>query len=63
MSYNLIDYEGNIFCFNDDGEYHREDGPAAEYANGYKEWWLNNIECTHQEYKIKMRSKKLKQII
>ena len=20
---------------------HREDGPAVEYANGYKEWWQN----------------------
>jgi len=23
------------------GKYHREDGPAVEYANGDKEWWLN----------------------
>ena len=23
------------------GEYHREDGPAIEYANGTKEWFLN----------------------
>ena len=23
------------------GELHREDGPAIEYANGTKEWWLN----------------------
>lgn len=22
-------------------KYHREDGPAVEYANGDKEWWLN----------------------
>jgi len=22
------------------GNLHREDGPAVEYANGYKEWWL-----------------------
>ena len=21
--------------------HHREDGPATEYANGYKEWYLN----------------------
>jgi starvation-inducible outer membrane lipoprotein len=23
------------------GKRHREDGPAAEWANGGKEWWLN----------------------
>jgi hypothetical protein len=24
------------------GKYHREDGPAVEYANGSKEWYLND---------------------
>ena len=23
------------------GQYHREDGPACEYANGTKRWYLN----------------------
>ena len=23
------------------GKIHREDGPAAEYADGTKKWWLN----------------------
>jgi len=23
------------------GELHREDGPAVEYNDGTKEWWLN----------------------
>jgi hypothetical protein len=26
------------------GKMHREDGPAAEYANGDKEWCLHNYE-------------------
>ena len=27
----------------EDGDliHHREDGPAIEYVDGYKEWWLN----------------------
>jgi len=25
------------------GELHREDGPAIEYSNGSKEWFLNNV--------------------
>ena len=24
------------------GKLHREDGPAAEWSDGYKEWWLND---------------------
>ena len=24
------------------GKYHREDGPAREYANGHKYWYLND---------------------
>ena len=24
-----------------DKKYHREDGPAREFTNGYKEWYLN----------------------
>ena len=26
-----------------DGEYHREDGPAYEGADGRKQWWLNDF--------------------
>lgn len=32
-------YENRIHRVN--GVIHREDGPAIEYANGAKEWWLN----------------------
>ena len=27
--------------FNSDWRLHREDGPAVEYADGYKAWWVN----------------------
>ena len=27
---------------NKDGQRHRVDGPAVEYANGIQEWWLND---------------------
>ena len=35
-----VDQYGNKKWFLN-GELHREDGPAFEYANGRKEWWLN----------------------
>ena len=30
---------------------HREDGPAIEWANGDKEWYLNDEEVTEEEHK------------
>ena len=37
----IIDSEGNKRWYNEQGELHREDGPAVEYLNGTKEWYLN----------------------
>jgi hypothetical protein len=28
---------------NEQGKLHREDGPAIEYDNGHKSWWINNM--------------------
>ena len=35
------DEYGDLCWRNEKGEIHREDGPAIEYANGYKSWWVN----------------------
>jgi hypothetical protein len=35
------DSYGNTWYYNDLNQYHREDGPAIEYANGTKSWFLN----------------------
>jgi len=36
-----IDRDGNRHWYNDEGELHRENGPAFEGVNGYKEWHIN----------------------
>jgi len=36
-----VDNFGNKFWRNKNGELHRLDGPAVEYSDGHKEWWLN----------------------
>ena len=36
-----INDKGNIRYYNKKGERHRLDGPAVEYPNGEKEWWVN----------------------
>ena len=38
-----IDKHGNREWLNSKGQYHRIDGPAIEYINGSKEWWMNGI--------------------
>ena len=45
------------------GKLHREYGPAVEYKNGDKCWYINGKEYSEQEYKKKMRLKKLKYIL
>jgi hypothetical protein len=37
-----INKYGSRFWRNQDGQYHREDGPAIEGADGSKEWYLND---------------------
>jgi len=37
------------------GKLHREDGPAIECANGYKQWRLNGIQYTEQRFNAKMK--------
>jgi len=38
----VIDEDGDKYWYNDHDEYHREDGPAVEYADGSKWWYINN---------------------
>ena len=37
-----IDSSGTIWYYDDLNQLHREDGPAIEYANGTKSWYLNS---------------------
>jgi hypothetical protein len=49
-----IDSDGNTTWRDANGNYHRDVGPAVEYANGYKEWWhhgeLHRAEGPAREY-------------
>ena len=40
--YIVKEYHDRTEYRNMDGELHREDGPAIEYADGTKSWWLND---------------------
>ena len=41
-----------VWYFSD--KMHREDGPAVEYANGDKFWYLNGVYLTEQEWKAQV---------
>ena len=36
-------YKEKTVWRNKDGQLHREDGPAREWANGDKSWWINGL--------------------
>ena len=36
-----IDIDGSKFWKNDKGKYHKLNGPAIEYHNGNKSWYVN----------------------
>jgi len=38
-----IDKRGDKWWYNSKGEFHREDGPAVEYSDGSKTWWINGL--------------------
>lgn len=44
-----IDDEGTKRWYADNN-LHREDGPAIEYANGYKAWFLNGENLIEKEF-------------
>jgi len=59
----LIDRDNDIAWYQN-GEEHREDGPAIEGFEGYKEWWLNGVRYYREEdYKIALRKLKLERIL
>ena len=51
--YIKISEDGHKFYYKDTEMtiFHREDGPAIEYANGYKAWWLNGLWTSEAEFK------------
>jgi hypothetical protein len=36
-----VDHEGTIYWYNEKDHLHREDGPAVEFTDGSKHWYVN----------------------
>ena len=46
------------------GEFHREDGPTIEWADGPKHWYLNDQKYSEEEYEVeiqKLKDERIKQ--
>jgi len=41
-AYKEVDQYGTVSYVNSKGQYHRLDGPACEWVNGDKVWWVND---------------------
>ena len=49
--------------YNNDGYLHREDGPAIEFYNGDKEWWINGKQIYCKDNKEFQRIMKMKALL
>jgi hypothetical protein len=38
-----IDFNGTIRYYNNQGQFHNENGPAIEYIDGTKSWYVNGV--------------------
>ena len=53
-----IDNYGDTRWYNEDGDLHREEGPAYIGSKGTKYWYLNNVQYTEAEFYIKLEEVK-----
>lgn len=56
-----IEYEVRVFAdgsrhWLSNDERHRQDGPAIEWADGTKEWWLYDEQVTEQDFVRKINA-------
>ena len=54
----MIEYTVRVHCSGTrfwylNGQLHREDGPACEFAGGTRCWFLNDVEYTEKEFNEK----------
>lgn len=47
-------FEDHVEYHNEDGKLHRLDGPAVEWNDGGKEWWINGVPYIEDEFNKKI---------
>ncbi len=56
MKNGIVTYPENTTYFKNN-KIHREDGPAFEFGNGYKEWWIDGEKITEDEFNQLLQNK------
>ena len=51
-----VDDYGTKCWYNEQGQRHREDGHAIEWADGAKEWYINVKKLTEAEFNTRTKS-------
>ena len=57
-----VEYTDGTKAWYLNGKLHRESGPAVTFVNGTKGWYLNDKRYTQEDYIMKMRKRKLKNL-
>ena len=57
MKKNGIIINSETTTYYKNGKFHREDGPAVECGNGYKEWWIDGEKITEEEFNQRQQNK------
>jgi len=57
--YTIRELDGGTKWYYFNKRWHREEGPAIEWENGHKSWFLNGKQYTEPEWKNEMRKRKL----
>ena len=52
----VVDQHGSRLYYNQDGELHRENGPAIEWADGDCWWFLSGIRYNYTQYLAEKKS-------
>jgi len=55
-TYEVRVYDNGTKIWHLDGKLNNEDGPAVEFADGNKHWYLDGIKMTEEEFNLKTKS-------
>jgi hypothetical protein len=53
----IVTILGNTYYYDENNLLSRTDGPAIDYANGDKKWWVNGVELTEEEFNLRFPPK------
>tara|TARA_X000000368_G_scaffold418138_1_gene416718 strand:+ start:9090 stop:9287 length:198 start_codon:yes stop_codon:yes gene_type:complete len=56
-------YIDKVVYYNENKQHHNDKGPAVEWYDGHKEWWINGKQLTEKEFLLKLRKSKIEKVM